>query len=141
MSGTHCPTNELIFGNDSGLSEGSQGPAGTCVCGSPQVLVRTGRVWTAVLSGVSPGSGTCSQITAGGLDQHVGTLLVLGWVVRIGAQQLLWPVPGGSPGLMSVFLTDAFLLLRKEGWGRPQNEHPPAHPVSATPETRHAAGI
>lgn len=65
----------------------------------------------------------------GGLSSACGTLLVLGWVVRIGAQQLLWPVPGGSPGLMSVFITDAFLLHRKEGWGRPQNEHPPAHPV------------
>lgn len=72
VSGTHCPAKQLIFGNDSGMSEGSQGPAGTCVCGSQQVLVRTGHVWTAVLSGVSPGSGTCSQITAGGLVQHVG---------------------------------------------------------------------
>lgn len=72
VSGTHCPANELIFGNDSRMSEGSQGPAGTCVCGSQQVLGRTGHVWTAVLSVMSPGTGTCSQITAGGLVQLVG---------------------------------------------------------------------
>lgn len=77
----------------------------------------------------------------GGLSSACGTLPVLGWMVRVGAQQPLWPVPSGSPGLTSVFITAAFLLLRKEGWGQPQNEHLPAHPVSATPETRHAAGI
>lgn len=54
-----------MFGKDSGMSEGSQGPAALCVCGSQRNLACTGRVRTAVLSGVNPESGICSQMTGG----------------------------------------------------------------------------